>query len=358
MAAYKRVEFENFSKTPLASCTDLASAATGTTIVHVTNEFFAPATNMINPAPPLHCPGRFVDTGAWMDGWETKRHNPTYDWAVIKLGFPGSFVGFDIDTHYFTGNQAPAASVEGAFVPEGDVLADNVKWTEILPKVDLPPTCHNVFELAKESAVYTHLRLNNIPDGGIARFRAYGNVQPIWSEDKSAIVDLAYLGNGAKAVEVSNSHYTPGSNVLLPGRGQNMGDGWETKRSRTPGHVDYVTVRLGAKGHLLKAELDTSHYCGNYPNKVQIEATNTDAEIPAADAKWTTLVAPVGVGAHDIFYFDLPETDKVFTHAKITIIPDGGFKRIRLYGVREGGALPKLPIARPNIHTLEIINGV
>jgi allantoicase len=37
---------------------------------------------------------------------------------------------------------------------------------------------------------------------------------------------------------------------------------------------------------------------------------------------------------------------------------DGGFKRIRLYGVREGGAIPSLPIARPNIHTLEIINGV
>lgn len=24
----------------------------------------------------------FVDTGAWMDGWETKRHNPNYDWYV------------------------------------------------------------------------------------------------------------------------------------------------------------------------------------------------------------------------------------------------------------------------------------
>lgn len=58
---------------------------------------------MINPAPPIHAPGRFVgkfscsttlglshgilkrhghdiDTGAWMDGWETKRHNPNYDW--------------------------------------------------------------------------------------------------------------------------------------------------------------------------------------------------------------------------------------------------------------------------------------
>ncbi|ORX63142.1 allantoicase [Hesseltinella vesiculosa] len=356
MVDYKRIEFEDISKSSLATCTDLASASTGTEIVHVTNEFFAPATNMINPAPPIHCPGRFVDTGAWMDGWETKRHNPKYDWAVIKLGFPGSFRGFDIDTHYFTGNQAPAASVEGAFVPEGDVLADSVQWTEILPKVELPPTCHNVFELAQESGVYTHLRLNNIPDGGIARFRAYGNVKPIWGDNKDEIIDLAFLGNGAKAVECSNSHYTPGSNLLLPGRGSNMGDGWETKRSRTPGHVDYVTIRLGAAGHVFKAEIDTSHYCGNYPAQIKLQATNVDGDVPPADAQWTELVAPVAVGPHDIFYFDLPHSDKVFTHVKYTLIPDGGSKRVRLYGVREGGVIPKLPIERPNIHTLDIKN--
>lgn len=39
---------------------DLASSALGSTIVAVTDEFFAPATNMINPAPPIHAPGRFV----------------------------------------------------------------------------------------------------------------------------------------------------------------------------------------------------------------------------------------------------------------------------------------------------------
>ncbi|KAG1053591.1 hypothetical protein G6F42_028904 [Rhizopus arrhizus] len=67
---------------------------------------------------------------------------------------------------------------------------------------------------------------------------------------RNAIVDLAFCGNGARAVEVSNQHYTPGSNILLPGRGQNMGDGWETKRSRTPGHTDHVLIRLGDKDHL------------------------------------------------------------------------------------------------------------
>lgn len=100
--------------------------------------------------------------------------------AIIKLGFPGSFQGFDIDTHYFTGNQAPFASVDAAFIPEGtDAESDQVNWIEILPKVQLPPTQHNLFVLEKETEIYTHLRLNNIPDGGIARFRAYGHVSPI-----------------------------------------------------------------------------------------------------------------------------------------------------------------------------------
>ncbi|OBZ83554.1 putative allantoicase [Choanephora cucurbitarum] len=345
MTSFERIDYDQLKSSKLGQCIDLASSALGSTIVAVTDEFFAPATNMINPAPPIHAPGRFVETGAWMDGWESKRHNPNYDWAIIKLGFPGSFLGFDIDTHYFTGNQAPFASVDAAIVPVGaDAESAEIEWTEILPKVALPPTQHNVFVLEKETSVYTHLRLNNIPDGGIARFRAYGNVSPVWPQDKSAILDLAFCGNGGRAVQVSDQHYTPGSNILLPGRGQNMGDGWETKRSRTPGHVDFVTVRLGAPGHLLKAVVDTSHYRGNYPNKIQLQATQSSQEVPEEDVEWTTLIEPSSVGPHNLFYFDLPHTDKVFSHAKIVIIPDGGIKRLRLYGVLEGAPLPELPI--------------
>lgn len=39
---------------------DLASSALGTTIVEVTDEFFAPATMMINPQPAISCPDKFV----------------------------------------------------------------------------------------------------------------------------------------------------------------------------------------------------------------------------------------------------------------------------------------------------------
>ena len=157
---------------------DLASSALGSTIVAVSDEFFAPATNMINPAPPLHCPGKFVDTGAWMDGWESRRHNEKYDWCIIKLGYAGVIRGFDIDTSYFTGNQAPAASVEATFCPNDGL--EKAQWTEILPRVDLPPSCHNAFALNAQTKVFTHVRINNYPDGGIARFRVYGQVAPLW----------------------------------------------------------------------------------------------------------------------------------------------------------------------------------
>ena len=124
-----------------------------------------------------------------------------------------------------------------------------------------------------------------------------------------------------------------------------MGDGWETKRSRTPGHTDHVTVKLGAKGHLLKAVIDTSHYRGNYPNKIILKAIHSDELVPSQpDSEWVTLIEPTSVGPHGLFYFDLPQTDKVFTHAKIIIVPDGGIKRLRLYGVREGGKVPPTPI--------------
>ncbi|CAO3659266.1 unnamed protein product [Umbelopsis vinacea] len=340
---YQRIANEQFAASPLSTLVDLANASAGGEIVAVTDEFFAECKNMIKPEPALFCPGRFTDQGAWMDGWESKRHNPTYDWAIVKLGFAGNILGFDIDTSHFTGNQAPAASVEATFCPEGDVQAKDVEWTQVLPKVDLPPTCHNYFLLNNpDGKVYTHVRLNNIPDGGIARFRVYGTVKPIWPKNASEIVDLAYLGNGGHAVVVSDQHYGSGGNLLLPGRGNNMGDGWETKRSRTPNHTDFVVVRLGDKGRLLKTEIDTSHFKGNYPASILLEATNSDQEIPVGN-EWVTIMSQRKVGPHEQFYFDLEHTDKVFTHVKVTIFPDGGFKRLRVFGVRdiEGAELPK-----------------
>ncbi|KAL1935764.1 hypothetical protein VTP01DRAFT_4904 [Rhizomucor pusillus] len=63
MASYRRIDHNNITA-ELGACIDLASSALGSSIVAVTNEFFAPAINMINPAPPVHAPGKFV--GKWI----------------------------------------------------------------------------------------------------------------------------------------------------------------------------------------------------------------------------------------------------------------------------------------------------
>jgi allantoicase len=192
----------------------------------------------------------------------------------------------------------------------------------------------------------------------------------------SELIDLAYIGNGGRSVQVSDEHYGPGDFLILPGRGKTQGDGWQTARSRAEGHADFVVLRLGEKGHILQAEVDTTHFKGNFPREIKLEATCTDAVVPGDNAEWFTLIEPSKTGPNNVFYFNPAHTDKVFTHAKISIIPgkfiisflyysytnlfglflgiDGGIKRLRLLGVREGGNLPQLPPPIPSLpeHTL------
>src|SRR5687767_15977089 len=72
-------------------------------------------------------------------------------------------------------------------------------------------------------------------------FRSYKNWDIV---NKNETVDLAAAVNGAKAVLCNDMFFSHMENLIMPGRGVNMGDGWETKRNRTPGNRDWVIVRL------------------------------------------------------------------------------------------------------------------
>ena len=113
------------------------------------------------------------------------------------------------------------------------------------------------------------------PDGGIARFRVFGTVVPVFPES-STTIDLAHVGNGGLTVAYSDQHFGKASNLLLPGRGMDMGDGWETRRSRGGDHCDWVVVKLGARGVIEKVVVDTAHFKGNFPKMVKVEATNSE----------------------------------------------------------------------------------
>ena len=174
------------------------------------------------------------------------------------------------------------------------------------------------------------------PDGGIARFRLYGVAVPVWPADREEEVELSAAVMGGVAVSCSDEHFGKRQNLLLPGRGKDMGDGWETRRSRGAGHVDWVVVRLGGRGVLSGVVVDTKDFRGNFPRGVRVEGGDFgDGEA----GKWVEVlgerkVGPDGVWGWGVGEFGEGAVGRAFTHVRLVILPDGGVKRFRVFGVR------------------------
>ena len=127
------------------------------------------------------------------------------------------------------------------------------------------PGSQNLFAIS-EPGSWTHVRLNIFPDGGVARLRIYGTVVPDWTKMKPGEpIDLAAVENGGVALACSDMFFSSMNNLIMPGRAENMGDGWETKRRRGPGY-DWIILKLGRPGRIRKIEVDTNHFKGNYPD--------------------------------------------------------------------------------------------
>ncbi|GAA5867158.1 hypothetical protein JCM3774_004413 [Rhodotorula dairenensis] len=283
--------------------------------------------------------GQFGPNGALFDGWESRRHNPTYDWTIIKLGALGSISGFDIDSGHFSGNESPASGVWGAYVPEGQTLKeDSPLWQPLLPITPLGPAQRHLFLLPSASQPVTHLKLTMHPDGGLGRFRAYGRVipPPAPAHPTGEAVDLAYVLNGGTVTGESDQHFGRGGNLILPGRGKDMGDGWETRRSRGrlgTGKGDWVVIKLAEPGYLEWVDIDTLHFVGNFPNAAELYGISSSEECPKTDdPNWTRILEMTKLGPHRQHFYQLSHPEKAWTHVRLDIHPDGGVKRLRLYG--------------------------
>ena len=100
-----------------------------------------------------------------------------------------------------------------------------------MPKTPTGPSQRHFFKLEKPTAgAYNYVKLHQYPDGGIARFRVYGSVLPTFPADKNTVIDLASVAYGGVAIKCSDQHFGKKEFLLHPGRGKDMGDGWETKR--------------------------------------------------------------------------------------------------------------------------------
>lgn len=312
---------------------NLAEERLGTKVLFATDDFFAEKENLIKPGRGIFIEDKFTDHGKWMDGWESRRKRVEgHDWADIRLGLRGVIKGLDIDTNHFTGNHPPMGSVEACCLDSGDP-DEKTTWTEILSKRDLGPGSQHLFEIDSDQE-FTHVRLHIYPDGGVARFRVYGDVKTNWKEiDKSMLIDLAAVQNEGRPVVCSDMYFSHMDNINAPGRGVNMGDGWETKRKREPGN-DWIVIALGKEGVLKKALVDTAHFKGNYPASCSLEGAklNLKQKDGLESAEWKLLRDKKELDAdQEHILEDLLDIGPV-THVRLNIFPDGGISRLRLFG--------------------------
>ena len=317
------------SDNPFRAWIRLEQPRLGTRVTHASDEFFAAKERLIQPTDPVFIEDKYDDHGKWMDGWESRRRRtPGHDHCIIRLGVPGIIHGVDIDTSHFTGNFPPHASID-ACVSDDDVPESG--WTELVQRTDLAGDRHH-FVAVNDSNSWTHLRLNIYPDGGIARLRIYGEVRA--DIEVGGVIDLFALKNGGRALAASDEHYGSMHNLNLPGRGLNMGDGWETARRRGPGN-DWVIAALGRPGVVERVEVDTAHFKGNYPDRVSVEAAlfdNHDEAKPDSES-WQTLLPESKLAMDQQHYFETELTDLgPVSHVRMSIYPDGGVSRLRIFG--------------------------
>ena len=314
---------------------DLAQPRLGSKVIFKTDDFFASANRIINPSPAIFKEGLFDKNGKWMDGWESRRKRISgHDFLIIKLGKPGSISKVDIDTSHFNGNQPSMISLEGCN-SKSKKLKD-LKWKVIIRKKKIKANSHHLFN-TNSKLIFTHIKLNIFPDGGIARLRLYGNISKENNNFVNKTINLASLLNGASVIACNNEHFGKAENILAPGKAKNMGDGWETRRRRDKG-FDWLILNSVKGKKIEKIEISTHHFKGNFPSHCSLQATFIPGKRPSSSIvknsnKWKFLMNKVNLSANKTHNFKnkLMKNNKI-NFIKINIFPDGGISRFKIFG--------------------------
>ncbi|KAJ6649349.1 Allantoicase [Pseudolycoriella hygida] len=354
---------------------ELAGLMNGGQVIFATDDWFASAESMLQNTEPVFIADKYTEFGKWMDGWETRRKRiPGHDWCIVKLGAPCNIKGILVDTAFFTGNYAPRISIQGASLSEYEesllphrqgkmgtaCSADELQmisklktecWPELVEMTSLKPgyeETRKTYISVDSNEVCTYIRVNIYPDGGIARLRVFGTVVPDLSQfDCNDVIDLIAMENGGTCVGYSNAHFGHPRNLIKPNRGVNMGDGWETMRRldrpaileadsngilKVPG-CEWAIIKMCCLGYVSEIVVDTCHFKGNFPDSVKIEGTILSPEETLSSAKWVTILANQKLSANkEHFYKNEIHVDGPFSHVRITMSPDGGISRVRLFG--------------------------
>jgi allantoicase len=168
------------------------------------------------------------------------------------------------------------------------------------------------------------------------------------------LVDLAAAALGGETLGASDDFFAGVENLIQPGRARfepdrytdrgKWMDGWESRRKRGKGH-DWCVLRLGAAGRVYGFDIDTGHFVGNHPPFAAVDALSASRDTPFADLlamPWRPLLpqVPLSPGSQNLF---AAEPGGHVTHVRLSIFPDGGVARFRVFGkVTPGLAEPEI----------------
>ena len=314
---------------------NLAEAKFGSKVIYKTDQFFGAANRILSYQKPIFKEGVYDNHGKWMDGWETRRKRKQgHDYLIIKLGRPGKIFDVDIDTTFFFGNQPSHASLQACYSKNKPTKKTN--WKTILKKKRVGPDKNHNFKI-KNHSTFNFIKLNIFPDGGVARLNLNGKVDLERIKLKGKNLNLTSILNGSTIIGCNNEHFGKAENVLSPGIGVNMGDGWETRRSRGK-NFDWIIIKFGMSGIVNKLEIDTHHFKGNYPNSFSVQSALIpnkvkSKKIVSKSKKWRLLLGKTKLKPHKKHSFKIKTFKKSKLNClRINIFPDGGISRIRAFG--------------------------
>ncbi|KAI7906651.1 galactose-binding domain-like protein, partial [Cokeromyces recurvatus] len=231
--------------------------------------------------------------------------------VTIKLCNQSKIIGFDIDTTGFTDSSASYINIEG--YQDSDAI-----WQSLLPEVPINADSHNFFEF-NSNKLYSKIRLNIAPGGGIGRLRVYGDITPDFT-DKSREYNMSAANLGARIVRWTDQGYANKSNILL-----NHG----TKIN------DFVVIQLATSCKPNSIIIDTTGFENNAPKNVFIQGCYSEDTDPHYDpfANWVSLIVPDNnkLLAGGLSTFDIHD-DIVISHIRLYLIPDGGVQQIKVIG--------------------------
>lgn len=147
------------------SALDLAALENGADIVGCSDMFYSSPRNMLLPGLAAH----------QAEGWETaRRRDSGNDWAIVRLAGPGVVRFAELDTSNLRGNAPGWAALSGSDA-RVSTLDDPSAWFELLPRTRLQPDTRHRFAVPQRREA-THVRLDVVPDGGLARLRLHGGL--------------------------------------------------------------------------------------------------------------------------------------------------------------------------------------